>query len=106
MKKIKIVVISVIFMISGFILGACGNTVIAEQTHPLKIWSENRNGQMETWKVVDEDTGVNYIVVAPNYSEYGNIRMFPYHDWWKFIKYNIKDRHKCPFKTFLIAGKF
>ena len=72
MKKIKIVVISVIFMISGFILGACGNTVIAEQTHTLKIWSENRNGQMETWKVVDEDTGVNYIVVAPNYSEHGN----------------------------------
>ena len=26
-----------------------------------------------------------------DYSEYGEIRMFPYMDWWKFIKYNIKD---------------
>lgn len=26
-----------------------------------------------------------------DYSEYGNIKMFPYYDWWKFIKYNIKD---------------
>lgn len=22
---------------------------------------------MEAWKVVDEDTGVNYIVIAPNF---------------------------------------
>lgn len=26
-----------------------------------------------------------------DYSEYGNIRMFPYHDFWSFIAYNIKD---------------
>ena len=26
---------------------------------------------METWKVIDEDTGVNYIVVAPNFSDRG-----------------------------------
>lgn len=26
-----------------------------------------------------------------DYSEYGNIKMFPYYDFWKFIKYNIKD---------------
>jgi hypothetical protein len=26
-----------------------------------------------------------------DYSEYGNIKMFPYHDFWKFILYNIKD---------------
>lgn len=26
-----------------------------------------------------------------DYSEYGNIKMFPYYDWWKFVKYNIKD---------------
>lgn len=26
-----------------------------------------------------------------DYSEYGNIRLFPYADFWKFIKYNIKD---------------
>ena len=26
-----------------------------------------------------------------DYSEYGNIKYFPYLDWWKFVKYNIKD---------------
>lgn len=26
-----------------------------------------------------------------DYSEYGNIRLFPYLDFWKFVKYNIKD---------------
>lgn len=26
-----------------------------------------------------------------DYSEYGNIRLFPYFDFWKFILYNIKD---------------
>jgi hypothetical protein len=26
-----------------------------------------------------------------DYSEYGNIRMFPYYDWWRFVLYNIKD---------------
>lgn len=26
-----------------------------------------------------------------DYSEYGNIRFFPYENFWKFVKYNIKD---------------
>lgn len=72
MKRIKIFIIAIAFMINGFILGACGSTVIAEQTYPLTIWKENRNGQMETWKVVDKDTGVNYIVVAPVFREQGH----------------------------------
>lgn len=61
-----------VFVLTGFLLGVCGSNVIAEQNYPLKIWPQNRNGQMETWRVVDESTGVNYIVVAPNYSEYGH----------------------------------
>lgn len=64
MKRIKSIVIALTFMISGFILGACANTVAAEQTHPLKIWFENENGKMETYCLVDENTGVNYIVVS------------------------------------------
>ena len=69
--KLKKYIILISAVIGGFILGSCGNSVIAGQTHPLKIWKENRNGQMETWKVVDDETGVNYIVVAPSYSENG-----------------------------------
>ena len=71
MKKVKIFVIATVFIIIGFIMGARGSAVMADQTYPLKIWKENRNGQMETWKVVDDDTGVNYIVVAPRWSEKG-----------------------------------
>lgn len=36
----------------------------AAQDRPLKIWFENRNSSYETLNVVDENTGVNYIVVS------------------------------------------
>lgn len=35
-----------------------------KQDKPLKIWFENQNGKMETYQLVDEETGVNYIVVS------------------------------------------
>lgn len=70
MKKIRTIIIATSFILFGFILGACGTTVIAEQTYPLKIWKHNSNGKMETFCVVDESTGVNYIVVTGElYSE-------------------------------------
>lgn len=47
----------------GFLVG-CGSTVLAEQNNPLKIWFENSNGKMETYCLVDDITGVNYIVVS------------------------------------------
>ena len=65
--------IFIICIMCAFTFGACSVTVAnAEQNYPLKIWPQNRNGQMETWQLIDEDTGVNYIVVAPNYSGRGN----------------------------------
>jgi hypothetical protein len=61
MKKV-ILVASLIF---AFFLGACSVTsVSAEQTRPLKIWMQNENGSYQTLCVVDEDTGVNYVVVG------------------------------------------
>ncbi len=83
MKKfnIKHFILGITFFTMGFFISACTTTSInAEQTHPLKIWGENRNGQMETWKVVDDETGVNYIVVAPKYNkgyEYTGIAITP-----------------------------
>lgn len=63
----------VIALSFAFLLGACTvSKVAAEQASALKIWPQNRNGQMETWVVVDSDTGVNYVVVAPSYSDRGN----------------------------------
>ena len=55
----------VICLIFAFLLGACMPIVTdAEQKHPLKIWFENQNGRLQTFCLVDENTGVNYIVVA------------------------------------------
>lgn len=53
-----------------FLFGACSATVVgAEQIHPLKIWKHNTNGSFDTLVIVDDDTGVNYVVVsAQNYS--------------------------------------
>lgn len=61
MKKF-LIVLSVIL---AFILGACSSvSVSAEQTNPLKIWYHNGNGNYHTLCVVDDSTGVNYVVVA------------------------------------------
>ena len=61
MKKIGII----LCCLMAFALGACSVGVVsAEQTWPLKIWAQNENGSFETLCVVDEDTGVNYVVVS------------------------------------------
>lgn len=64
MKKLKSFAIAGIFIISGFVLGACSGSATAKQNNPLKIWFENENGKMETYCLVDEKTGVNYVVVS------------------------------------------
>ena len=61
MKRITIIIMCIIC----FFLGACMPTTIkADQTWPLKIWAQNENGGYSTLNVVDENTGVNYIVVS------------------------------------------
>lgn len=70
MKKIKCIMIGAICFLIGFVFCACGtNEVHAEQSSPIKIWAQNENGAYETLKVVDDSTGVNYVVVA---TEVGN----------------------------------
>ena len=54
-----------LMLVFGFILGACATTVAkAEQNYPIKIWAQNSNGKYETLCVLDEETGVNYIVIS------------------------------------------
>lgn len=73
MKKIFII-IGMMFM---FILGACAvTTVSAEQTWPLKIWKQNENDSFKILCIVDEDTGVNYVVVS-RYNIRGAIAVCP-----------------------------
>ena len=66
-------------LVLAFLLGGCCMTVVdAEQNHPIKIWGQNENGCYNTLKIVDEDTGVNYIVVSWDmYSEPGGIAITP-----------------------------
>ena len=55
----------VLTLIIGFVLGVCcTSTVTAEQNYPIKIWAQNSNGQYQTLCVVDNETGVNYILVG------------------------------------------
>lgn len=72
MKKIGNILISAMFLITGLFLGACATTTYAEQEKPLKIWYENENGYMHTYQLIDENTGVNYVVVS---TERGNGEM-------------------------------
>lgn len=61
MKKI----VALVCLIFAFLLGACSTVGSnAEQPWPIQIWKHNENGKYETLCVVDEDTGVNYIVVS------------------------------------------
>lgn len=63
----------IIALIFAFLLGACCTVEVeAVQDNPIKIWPENENGPYRTLCVVDEETGVNYIVATID--KYGEIR--------------------------------
>lgn len=64
MKKFRNIILAFIMLIVGVFVGACTTTALAEQTYPLKIWAQNDNGDYHTLCVVDDDTGVNYVVVS------------------------------------------
>ena len=72
MKKI---LSKVSMLLAGIVVGvtitACATDVVAEQNRPLKIWFENQNGKMQTYCLVDENTGVNYIVVSGELYSHG-----------------------------------
>ena len=61
MKRIAIIACMVLCVV----LGSCSVTMVsAEQNRPVKIWLENTNGSYETAIIVDENTGVNYIIAS------------------------------------------
>ena len=74
-------ILFVFAILGAFMLGACSvGMANAEQTHPLKIWAQNTNGDYKTFNVVDSNTGVNYVVVAmqrTGSSAYGGIAITP-----------------------------
>jgi hypothetical protein len=75
MKRVAIIFMCLICLA----LGACMPVIAsAEQTRPLKIWYENSNGYVNTYCLVDSNTGVNYIVVAADGPEsHGNPAITP-----------------------------
>ena len=59
--------IAIVSLCTVFFLGACSVTTSSaayKQDRSLKIWYENTNGAYHTYCVVDDSTGVNYIVVS------------------------------------------
>ena len=65
-------------LIVAFVFGSCSPlSVYAEQEWPLKIWYQNQNSTMKTWHVVDDDTGVNYIVVSQSDVYKGGVSITP-----------------------------
>lgn len=79
MKKLLLVAATVL----AFGLAGCeAKEVKADQNYPLKMYKQNRTGKMETWRLFDEDTGVNYIVVGTKFSDtqgqpYDGVTIFP-----------------------------
>lgn len=61
MKKLYVITILIVGIVLGMFLF---QPVFAEQNNPIKIWMQNSNGSYSTLNVVDEKTGVNYIVVS------------------------------------------
>lgn len=71
-------IIFVICLMLAFLFGACIPTMAdAEQNYPLKIWAQNENGAFSTLNVVDERTGVNYVVVGFSGDEKGGVAITP-----------------------------
>ena len=60
----RLICIALCAVIALMLIGCCTEAEAAEQTSPLKIWGQNTNGAYHTAVVVDDETGVNYVVVS------------------------------------------
>lgn len=63
-------------MVSCGVMG-CVLPAVAEQKWPLKIWVQNENGRTFTWNLVDDDTGVQYIVVTTEGTHSNSVAITP-----------------------------
>lgn len=72
---ILVVAITVILIVMGFM--GLALTADAAQDHPLRIWKQNENGRYTTLNVVDEATGVEYVVVCYDDSSGSGISICP-----------------------------
>lgn len=60
----RIACIALCAVMALMLIGCTAKAEAAEQTSPLKIWGQNTNGAYHTAVVVDDETGVNYVVVS------------------------------------------
>lgn len=63
MKKFVLVVVIAVLILLGIFGGVLAMEADAAQDYPLKIWKQNENGPCTTLNVIDENTGVQYVVV-------------------------------------------
>ena len=76
-KNLKLSIITLVFIVGLFVGGFTSITTQAKQSNPLQIWFQNENGTMSTYNVVDEATGVNYVVVSQDLCSQPAISMCP-----------------------------
>ena len=62
---VSVIAIVIIAVLLGLVVlsGILAVEADAAQDYPLKIWKQNENGPCTTLNVIDEDTGVQYVVV-------------------------------------------
>ena len=74
-QRVSVIGLALLLVLSLFC--AMVVQVDAAQDRPLKIWKENDNGKYSTFNVVDENTGVNYVVVAVESSRGHGVSVCP-----------------------------
>lgn len=74
MKRIAIILMCLVCLLIGTCIPILAD---ASQDHPLKIWGQNENGRYQTLAVVDERTGVNYVVVGFDVYHGGGVAICP-----------------------------
>jgi hypothetical protein len=69
MKKLRNTIMIVTIFIGGVCLGACKNNVSADTVKNFSIERDCRIGQSNIDILTDKETGVQYIVIASQYSD-------------------------------------
>ena len=63
-RTVILVVVLAVLLALGVLGGILAVKADAAQDYPLKIWKQNENDKYKTFVVIDDATGVNYVVVS------------------------------------------
>lgn len=69
MKKLKYCVLGLSLMTIGFFAGGCADNVNASDNYGFTLTRKYRSNYIDSYILVDSETGVNYIIVSGNNSK-------------------------------------